>query len=372
MRILFGKTMFVCIISFLLLGSLSSAVQLDSKTSIDIVVNITPVDKNPSDVNVDGAPVVVIVSPENGTQLPNDSFEVLGYASDPDGMDHWQFVYECALGTSIKGENLSGGTYYVFRIQFFNIPPGKQKVTVTFCDVFDFCGSDVVTVYYAENNPPQTPTKPTGPESGTVDISYTFATSSIDPDNDSISYGWDWNGDNSVDEWTAYYPSGQTVSASHAWASTGTYNIKVKAKDERGAQSGFSSPLTVVISDNHAPGQPEKPTGNTNIRTGVSYSYSSNTTDSDNDRIYYIFDWDDGTDSGWIGPYDSGDTVSASHIWNNKGSFIIKIKAKDEHGAESTWSEPLPITVPKPKTLAGNLFERITILKQIFFLFFKK
>jgi hypothetical protein len=33
------------------------------------------------------------------------------------------------------------------------------------------------------------------------------------------------------------------------------------------------------------------------------------------DEIYYLFDWGDGTDIGWLGPYDSVDTVTASHTW---------------------------------------------------------
>jgi len=31
--------------------------------------------------------------------------------------------------------------------------------------------------------------------------------------------------------------------------------------------------------------------------------------------------------SGWIGPYISGETVTANHTWNKRGSYEIKVKA---------------------------------------------
>jgi hypothetical protein len=62
--------------------------------------------------------------------------------------------------------------------------------------------------------------------------------------------------------------------------------------------------------------------------------------------VYYLWDWGDGNNSGWLGPYSSGITVIAWHIWETKGNYVIKVKAKDKHGAESNWSDPLPITMP--------------------------
>ena len=41
--------------------------------------------------------------------------------------------------------------------------------------------------------------------------------------------------------------------------------------------------------------------------------------------------------------------VSASHIWNAKGTYSIKVKAKDINGAESDWSDPLAVIMPKNK-----------------------
>jgi hypothetical protein len=87
-------------------------------------------------------------------------------------------------------------------------------------------------IYYARiGAAPFKPSKPDGPTSGRVGQSQTYSTSTVDPNGDDVSYGWDWNGDNVVDEWTDFNPSGATVSTSHTWNSDFTGEIKVKAKN---------------------------------------------------------------------------------------------------------------------------------------------
>jgi hypothetical protein len=104
-----------------------------------------------------------------------------------------------------------------------------------------------------QGNPPNTPEQPSGPSTGNVGTSYEFNTRATDPDGDNIRYGWDWNGDNIVDEWTDYWSSGTRVWKSHTWYSAGTYNIKVKAEDSNGYQSPFSPVKTIIISSTPNP-----------------------------------------------------------------------------------------------------------------------
>ena len=94
------------------------------------------------------------------------------------------------------------------------------------------------------NTPPQTSTTPVGPKRGTKGTSYTYTTSTIDPNGDNVYYMWDW-GDGNITGWLGPYPSGLNVFASHIWSTRGTYQVKVKAKDTLGAESGWSTPLTV-------------------------------------------------------------------------------------------------------------------------------
>jgi len=96
---------------------------------------------------------------------------------------------------------------------------------------------------------------------------------------------------------------------------------------------------------NSPPEKPSRPSGQTSGEAGVTYLYTTITTDLDGDQVYYKWDWGDGTASNWLGPYASGAEASASHSWS-KGSYSIKVKAKDVHDAESGWSDPLPISMP--------------------------
>jgi hypothetical protein len=84
--------------------------------------------------------------------------------------------------------------------------------------------------------------------------------------------------------------------------------------------------------ENHPPSKPkiEK------ITIDGKEGYKATATDPDNDQIFYIFDWGEGTLSEWQGPYDSSKPCEIEHPYVNK----VKVKAKDEHGLESEWSEP--------------------------------
>jgi len=88
------------------------------------------------------------------------------------------------------------------------------------------------------NRPPDKPSKPSGPTSGKTGNSYTYSTSTTDPDGDSVSYKWDWH-----DETSGWIGS----TASHTWDSSGTYLVKVKAKDTHDAESEWSDPLQITV-----------------------------------------------------------------------------------------------------------------------------
>jgi hypothetical protein len=99
------------------------------------------------------------------------------------------------------------------------------------------------------------------------------------------------------------------------------------------------------------PNKPKKPSGMRRIKVDKYYKYSSSTTDPDNDKIYLLFDWDDGTSSGWLGPYKSGEKIKAYHNWTENGTYLIKAKAKDINGTSSEWSDTLKIIVPRQRSI---------------------
>jgi len=93
------------------------------------------------------------------------------------------------------------------------------------------------------------------------------------------------------------------------------------------------------------PAQPTKPVGKTLAVWNREYSYTSVTTDPNGDQIFYMFYWGDGSNSGWLGPYSSGQTGTGPHIWTVLGTYEVTVKAKDINGAGSSMSEPLIVVV---------------------------
>ena len=196
---------------------------------------------------------------------------------------------------------------------------------------------------------PNTPSKPDGSTTCFAGETYTYSTSTIDPDGDQVSYGWDWNADGAVDEWTPLHSSGTTASTSHTWNSQGTYTIKVKAKDAHDAMSDWSDVLTVDVN-----GPPDAPIieGEKNGDAGTGYEYSFTSTDPDGDDIAeYIVDWDDGTGEETItGPFASGTPATGSHTWAEEGDYNITAKAKDVNGLVGP-EGTLEVTMPRVKNI---------------------
>lgn len=61
--------------------------------------------------------------------------------------------------------------------------------------------------------------------------------------------------------------------------------------------------------------------------------------------MYYWFDWGDGTNSGWVGPFSAGVAGTASHSWTYTGNYAVKVKAKDPAGHETAFSSTTTIVI---------------------------
>jgi hypothetical protein len=111
----------------------------------------------------------------------------------------------------------------------------------------------------------------------------------------------------------------------------------------------FGDPTLAIGENSLAPSKPSAPEGPTTAGIRKEQTYTTSTTDPDGDELFYLFEWGDGEYSGWVGPYGSGETAQASHQWQKKGDYEIRVKAKDDHGVQSDWSDPLPVTLTKTR-----------------------
>jgi len=105
-------------------------------------------------------------------------------------------------------------------------------------------------------------------------------------------------------------------------------------------------PYITTLQLNGPPAIPDRPSGPSSGKPGVEYLFTTSTIDPDGDDVFYMWRWGDGNYSDWLGPFDSGATASATHIWSEEGNYQVRVKAKDIHGVETDWSESLPISMP--------------------------
>jgi len=119
--------------------------------------------------------------------------------------------------------------------------------------------------------------------------------------------------------------------------------------------------------DLNAPSEPEI-NGPTNRKPKTSYEYSFKSTSPLGNNIYYYVDWGDDMNTGWIGPYSSGEKVTLSHSWRENGAFTIRAKVKDTDNLWGPWGI-LDVTMPRNKAtnniLLWRLVERFPLLQKL-------
>jgi len=74
---------------------------------------------------------------------------------------------------------------------------------------------------------------------------YTYSTSTTDPNGDQVKYCFSW--DDGTVTWTDLVDSGETVYVEHSWDKVGIYDISVKAVDETGLESEWSVFLEIGV-----------------------------------------------------------------------------------------------------------------------------
>jgi nitroreductase len=214
------------------------------------------------------------------------------------------------------------------------------------------------------NSPPNSPSNPS-PEDEETNISTNVELSwtSSDPEGDIVTYDIYFGATSPPPRIVSNHP--ESTYNPGQLANLTTYYWQIIAFDEHGAST--AGPIwSFITTFNYPPDEPTI-TGKAKGRPNAEYEYTFVAKDVNMDDLYYFIDWGDGTNSGWIGPYNSEEEIIQSHKWSEKGIYNISCKAKDIFNAESNW-EFLQVTMPRDRTNINSLFFRF--INQ--FLFLKK
>ncbi len=88
-----------------------------------------------------------------------------------------------------------------------------------------------------------------GPSQIKVDEEAEFTATTEDPQGDDVAYKFEWgNGEES--DWTEFVGSGESKTVPNAWDTKGDYEVRVKAKDDQGHESGWSAPHPITVPRN--------------------------------------------------------------------------------------------------------------------------
>ncbi len=95
--------------------------------------------------------------------------------------------------------------------------------------------------------PPLTPEKPAGPAIGYKNVVLACTTQTTDPAGGQVAYQFDW-GDGTRSEWSGWVDGGVAFADTHTYTTSGTMEVRARAKNTRGRVSGWSEPLVIEVS----------------------------------------------------------------------------------------------------------------------------
>jgi hypothetical protein len=171
---------------------------------------------------------------------------------------------------------------------------------------------------------------------------------------DAIQVGFNWTGrvgDNplTVDEWTPLKMDREVV-VKHTYENCGIYEVSYISRDQWGAVGEWKSLGDVVA--NKPPIDPIL-TGPTELDISEEGSFQAVSTDPEGDQIFYRLYQDEIPITGWLGPYDSGETKIFYRSWEEEDTYTITVQAKDSHH-KSAMSNSITVTVGDPDDDVSN------------------
>lgn len=188
-----------------------------------------------------------------------------------------------------------------------------------------------------QNLPPEIPLPPSGPVECYIEENVTVTVVSWDRNQDEIYYQIDW-GDQNRSNWSAKVPSNTTISFFHQFNQSGTFEIRVRAKDEQGLISNWSESLLITAQKQESSDQENAGVvAHVNNRTGeTQFQYAIDTSEQNYSSI--VWDFGDGVILEGVSPV---------HRYSTPGTYTVTVTVVDEHG--NTSMKTLTVMIPEPQ-----------------------
>jgi len=170
------------------------------------------------------------------------------------------------------------------------------------------------------------------------------------------SYHWDFgDGNDSYEE-----------DPTHIYTEPGNYTVVFTVTDNTSNTSSDTS-WALIKETNYPPDKPDID-GPTSVKVGHPYNYSFNSTDPDGNDIWYHICWGDKEIIYIYGPYHSGEELTLSYTWFDKGTYPITCWARDVYDEVSD-TATLEVEVPRTRATTYLWYqwflERFPLLEKI-------
>jgi PKD domain len=174
-----------------------------------------------------------------------------------------------------------------------------------------------------------------------IDTSISFQNNSSDPDNDTLTYKWEYQKPNST-TWTSF-STAKTPSARN-FPEKGNWNIRLTVSDGTATDTAVKT----ISVGNRPPvaAFTYKPTSNINIETYVEFTNSSS--DPDRDELTYKWEYQKPNSTTWISF--STEKTPPKRIFDIRGNWNIRLTVSDGAATDSVTK---PLTVMNRPPIAG-------------------
>jgi PKD repeat protein len=137
---------------------------------------------------------------------------------------------------------------------------------------------------------------------------------------------------------------------SHSFAQSGSYTVRLSARDNGGATNTYSTVVT-VSAEAPPPPPPPPPPNNPPVAsfitscTGLSCSFTNASSDSDGVVASFAWSFGDGGSSSALNP---------SHAYSAGGTFNVTLTVTDNQGAASSVTQAIAVSAPPRISLSAS------------------